>query len=148
MKAVVAAADHLQTEIQLGRGVNLDLSLVRISHAAMTSGGADLVSVTHSSTERVSARRVGLTSDAESHSAMPALGSWSTSAMELATCFRFWRNPALTSLKNNCCSSAGRGGCWRTSRMTTADSTLGGGMKTSGETVNASRGSAKNCVAT
>ena len=37
---------------------------------------------------------------------MPALGSWSTSAIELATCFRFWRNPALTSLKNSGCSSA------------------------------------------
>jgi hypothetical protein len=60
-----------------------------LSHAGTTSGGADLVSITHSSTDRVSARRVGSTPDAESQPAMPALGSRSTSAIELAICFRF-----------------------------------------------------------
>src|SRR4051794_39433667 len=103
MEAVVVAGDHLQTEIQLGRGVDDDLSFARSSHAATTSGGAAVASVTHSATERVSARRVGSTPDAVSQSAMPGLGSWRTSAMELATCLRFWRKPALTSLKNNGC---------------------------------------------
>ncbi len=152
MEPVVAAADHLQPEIELGRCGNLNLGLdpgfAGSVHAATTSAGADLVSVTHSSTVSVSARRMGSMSAAVSQAAMPAFGSCKTSAMELATCLRFWRNPELTILKKSGCSSIGRGGSSRTSRITTADSTLGGGMKTSGETVNASRGSAKNCVAT
>ena len=106
------------------------------------------MSVTHSATESVSARRIGSIPHAVSQAAISGFGSCSTSAMALATCFRFWRNPALRILKKSGCSSQGRGVSGRTSRWITADSTFGGGMNTVGETMNAIFGSAKNCVAT
>ncbi len=85
---VVPPPEDFQPQIELGRRIDRDPPLPG-AHAATTAGGADFASATHSATVRVSARRIGSTFVSSSQAAISALGSRSTSAIELATCFRF-----------------------------------------------------------
>src|SRR5689334_14572688 len=64
--AVIAAAEYLQTEVEFRRSGDLDGEGDRLAHAAATEAGAERVRVTHSATERVSARRIGSMSEVES----------------------------------------------------------------------------------
>src|SRR5262245_57912953 len=73
--AVVAASEHFQTEVELGRGGDLDGRGERVAHAATTGSGAERVRATHSATERVSARRIGSIPVSVSQAAIAAFGS-------------------------------------------------------------------------